>query len=318
MGGRSSSEVKAVDSPLISCDDAQPASAAQPASTGDFEHETSWTQEQKVEAVDSPVTSCDDAQQASYVQPASTGHLKYETSWTQEQSEQLQAAVDRVFGTLGASLKGLNFSFTIADPQLEGCPLIGCSTGFTTLCGYEMSEIVGRNCRFLVDPVPLEQQDTEMRIRCRDFCLKAKEGIEFKLPPCDLDPWIPADRPANELFAVQKNARKNGELFHNMFYMKYLELGDFDDERLYLVALQSELPGGREDLAQFGLNLRQLDKNMAKVEKVLSKEFIITGSMRRQDLDGEDEDSDDDDDFGLRDKLSSNDDEIIPSSALGA
>ena len=55
------------------------------------------------------------------------------------------------------SLLGLTFSLTIADPRLPDCPLIGCSAGFATLCGYEMEEIVGRNCRFLLDPVPVEQ-----------------------------------------------------------------------------------------------------------------------------------------------------------------
>mmetsp|Transcript_104069 Transcript_104069/g.184482 ORF Transcript_104069/g.184482 Transcript_104069/m.184482 type:complete len:262 (-) Transcript_104069:99-884(-) len=251
----------------------------------------------------------EDPAQSGDAQPALDPSPKHETSWTLEKSDLLQSAVDNVFGTLGSSLKGLTFSFTIADPQLDGCPLIGCSTGFTTLCGYEMPEIVGRNCRFLVDPVPVDQQDKPMRDRCREFCVAAKEGKDYKLPPHELDPWIPADRPANELFAVQKNARKNGEFFNNMFYMKYLGLGDFDDERLYLVALQSELPGGRADLAQFGANLRQLDKNMAKVEKILAKEFIITGSMRRQD------DDDDDEDLDLPDKDAT--DEIIPSSAIG-
>ena len=30
------------------------------------------------------------------------------------------------------------------DPRLQGCPLIGCSSGFGTLCGYTMEDIVGR------------------------------------------------------------------------------------------------------------------------------------------------------------------------------
>jgi len=235
----------------------------------------------------------------------------HKTTWTQEQSDQLQNAVDRVFGALGSSLMGLSFSFTIADPELDGCPLIGCSTGFTTLCGYEMADIVGRNCRFLVDPVPKDQIDQCMRRRCQDFCLAAAEGRDYEVPSHERDPWLPVDRPSNELFAVQRNARKNGELFNNMFYMKYLGLGDFDDERQYLVALQSELPNGKADLAAFGTNLRQLDKNMAKVEKVLAQEFIITGSMRRQD-------DDDDDDLHFANKDAIDTDEIVPPQAQGA
>jgi glycosyltransferase involved in cell wall biosynthesis len=30
------------------------------------------------------------------------------------------------------------------DPRLKGCPLIGCSSGFGSLCGYTMDDIVGR------------------------------------------------------------------------------------------------------------------------------------------------------------------------------
>lgn len=221
--------------------------------------------------------------------PASPEGLKAASGWTVEKSDQLQAAVDKIFGTEDSSLLGLAFSFTIADPQIEGCPLIGCSTGFTTLCGYEMNEIVGRNCRFLVDPVAPEEQDEDMRLRCREFCLAAKEGREYRVP--HPDPWLPEDRPANELFAVQRNARKDGTLFNNMFHMRTLGLGDFDDEGSYIIALQSELPGGRGDLAQLAEHLKELDKRMAKVEKILAKDFIISGCMRRQDI--EEEDSDD-------------------------
>jgi hypothetical protein len=74
-------------------------------------------------------------------------------TWTREQAAKLQESVDEHFSKDSAALLGLDYSFTIADPQLEGCPLVGCSTGFTKLVGYEMSDIVGRNCRFLVDPV---------------------------------------------------------------------------------------------------------------------------------------------------------------------
>mmetsp|Transcript_63229 Transcript_63229/g.116615 ORF Transcript_63229/g.116615 Transcript_63229/m.116615 type:complete len:276 (-) Transcript_63229:120-947(-) len=237
--------------------------------------------------------------------------------WTLEKSDQLQAAVDKIFGAGGDSLLGLNFSFTIADPQIDGCPLIGCSTGFTTLCGYEMPEIVGRNCRFLVDPVPAEEVDQAMRRRCRDFCLAAKEGKDYRVPPSELDPWLPEDRPANELFAVQKNARKDGTLFNNMFHMRTLGLGDFDEEGQYIIALQSELPGGRSDLALLADHLKQLDKNMAKVEKILAKEFIITGSMRRQD--GDPEDSDEEGELEPADKSAADEGALpMPSSAKGA
>jgi len=30
-------------------------------------------------------------------------------------------------------LRSLSFSLTIADPRADGCPLIGCSTGFSKM-----------------------------------------------------------------------------------------------------------------------------------------------------------------------------------------
>lgn len=263
-----------------------------------------------------PMGCCGTLRENSSVEDIAVGtgaDLKPATKWTVEMSDQLQSAVDRIFGTGCESLLGLNFSFTIADPQLEGCPLIGCSTGFTTLCGYEMPEIVGRNCRFLVDPVPPDEVDQAMRRRCRDYCSAIKGGNEYKVPDDEADPWLPMDRPGNEFWAVQRNAHKNGTLFNNMFYMRSFGLGDFDDERQYIVALQSELRGGKADLARLCQHVKQLDKNMAMVEKILAQEFIISGPMRRQDLDLPD---DDDDDSALRDKNSGT--EIVSPRAEGA
>lgn len=208
-----------------------------------------------------------------------------------EKCDLLQDAVDRIFNTnsSGAALLGLSFSVTIADPQVEGCPLIGCSTGFTTMCGYEVDDIVGHNCRFLVDPVPAEYIDKRTRHRCRDFCLAAKDGTQFKVPSDEQDAWLPQNRPSNELIAAQKNARKDGSLFDSLFLMRIIGLGDFDNERYYIIALQSELPGGKADLPVLCNHLHQLDKNMAKVERVLSQDFIISGCMYRQDVDIDEE-----------------------------
>eukprot|EP00409_Alexandrium_fundyense_P000949 CAMPEP_0185904924 /NCGR_PEP_ID=MMETSP0196C-20130402/4200_1 /TAXON_ID=2932 /ORGANISM="Alexandrium fundyense, Strain CCMP1719" /LENGTH=48 /DNA_ID= /DNA_START= /DNA_END= /DNA_ORIENTATION= len=45
-----------------------------------------------------------------------------------------------------------------------------------------MKEIVGRNCRFLVDPVPPDLVDTVMRRRAKDFCLAVKAGQDYWVP----------------------------------------------------------------------------------------------------------------------------------------
>ncbi|CAK9109023.1 Phototropin-2 (Non-phototropic hypocotyl protein 1B) (OsNPH1B) [Durusdinium trenchii] len=114
----------------------------------------------------------------------------------------------------------MTFSFTIADPRMSGCPLIGCSTGFGTLCGYTMDDIVGRNCRFLVDPVPRDKVDWKMRRHAKDFCEAVRVGKQFRIPDKEREEWMPIGRAGDELFCYQVNARKDGSLFNNMFYMK--------------------------------------------------------------------------------------------------
>ena len=63
-------------------------------------------------------------------------------------SFQLQDIVDAI--SQHDELLRLDLSVTVADPLQQDCPLIACSNGFTELTGYSVTEIVGRNCRFLL------------------------------------------------------------------------------------------------------------------------------------------------------------------------
>lgn len=208
------------------------------------------------------------------------------SAWTKDTADKLQDSVDRIFGSEGKSLLGWEFSFSIADPLLETCPLIGCSTGFTALCGYGLNDIVGRNCRFLVDPVPKDKQDEKMRRHTKDYCEAVRNGKDYRIPRGELESWMPADRPANELFALQMNARKDGTLFNNMFYMKvfHLSMEMGAKERPYIVALQSELPQGKADLAKLASNLEELDARMDRVKKELAAMFFLRANMSRQQI----------------------------------
>lgn len=53
------------------------------------------------------------------------------------------------------SVKALSDSqanFILTNPNLQGCPIIFASPGFLELTGYEASQIIGKNCRFLQGP----------------------------------------------------------------------------------------------------------------------------------------------------------------------
>lgn len=186
-------------------------------------------------------------------------------------------------------LQDLSFSLTLADPTIDGCPLVGCSTGFGTLCGYEMSDIIGRNCRFLVDPVPAHLVNNKVRAIVRGYCQAIAKGETFSLPEEEKEPWMPQKVRNDGLFVAQTNARKDGSLFDNMFYLRNFEL----DGQPYIAGLQTELPRGvvmqarecKDDvvLQKCHEACKLLDMNWVEVERVLAASFWYSGPMRRQD-----------------------------------
>lgn len=216
---------------------------------------------------------------------------------TNKKSEHLQTAVDKIFAAGAASLLGLKFPAAIADPQLKGCPLIGCSYGFTSLYGYQVADVVGQSSKFLLNAAPDQQSNQEVVRRYQEFCLAAAEGKQYKAPSDEFTNWLTADRPSNELIAVQTSVSKSGKVFETMFLISIVELGDFDQEQSYIVVLQSELPGAENNSALLARHLVQLDKNMATVQKVLGQDFVVSGTMRRQDIgSSSDDDAEDGDD----------------------
>lgn len=205
--------------------------------------------------------------------------------WNTQLSVELQRACDTFNND---ALCELEFSVTVADPTLSDCPLVACSIGFTTLTGYTVHEIVGRNCRFMLNDVPTEFVDDEVRFMCRSFCQSVKQGKEYDgrsevLPAGVSKCWFAL--PKGELVCIQTNATKSGELFKNMFYLKQVEL----DDTAYILALQAGIPDECAD--QSAINILQtkchatwqhLDANMATIERALSSQFWYHAPMRRQ------------------------------------
>mmetsp|Transcript_42998 Transcript_42998/g.98798 ORF Transcript_42998/g.98798 Transcript_42998/m.98798 type:complete len:630 (+) Transcript_42998:83-1972(+) len=207
--------------------------------------------------------------------------------WDQRTSADLQQIVDDV---CCGEVLDLEFSVTIADPTREDCPLVACSKGFTDLTGYAVSEIVGRNCRFLLDNVPEHLIDQENRFKCRSYISTSRNSKALEeataghqLQPEALRmPWL--NLATGEILCVQTNAKKSGELFKNMFYMKQVQLNG----QSFILGLQAGLPEEWENC--MGSELEEfcqeafihLGKNMSKFEAVLSRQFWYSSSMRRQ------------------------------------
>jgi len=223
-------------------------------------------------------------------EPVASPYSRQESShgplhWNTRCSAELQRVVDSFAID---KLYTLSFSVTVADPSQPDCPLVACSAGFTELTGYSVQEIVGRNCRFLLNGVPSHLIDDEVRMKCRSFCLSSAQGEDYTgvqehLPQGVQKPWIVL--PKGEIICVQTNARKSGELFRNMFYMKQVEL----DESNFILGLQAGLPESYEDELSMThlerkcqLAFSHLDENMTSIEQVLASQFWYSAPIRRQ------------------------------------
>lgn len=114
-------------------------------------------------------------------------------------SEVLAASIE----SLSSSMFNMPFSVSVALPGITDTPLIGISDGFCRLSGYSRDEIVGQNCRFLLKGVPQDQISKDTRQEARRYCRAALLNLTSI---------------AHSLL-LQRNARKNGELFWNLFML---------------------------------------------------------------------------------------------------
>lgn len=101
---------------------------------------------------------------------------------------------------------------TLADPDLEDCPIIYANKAFERLSGYGQEEIIGLNCRFLQGPD--RNQDARQTI---------KEGLAKH----------------EEVQVTLRNYRKDGTLFHN--HLKITPLFDSKNRVLYYLGVQYDV-----------------------------------------------------------------------------
>lgn len=101
---------------------------------------------------------------------------------------------------------------SIADPDLEDCPIVYVNKAFENLTGYSQEEIIGRNCRFL--------QGTD---RNQDARQEIKEAMKNR----------------KELTVTLRNYKKEGTLFYNRLKIK--PLFDNKGNPMYFLGLQYDV-----------------------------------------------------------------------------
>lgn len=91
-----------------------------------------------------------------------------------------------------AAVRATRMPMVVTNPDLEDNPIVFCNEAFQRLCGYERSEIIGRNCRFLQGPET--DQNSVRRIRA---AIEGGRDIELDI----------------------LNYRKDGSTFWNALYL---------------------------------------------------------------------------------------------------
>ena len=101
---------------------------------------------------------------------------------------------------------------TLADPELDDCPIVYANKAFEDLSGYPQDEIVGVNCRFLQG----DDRDQEARQQIVD-AMQKQENIEVTL----------------------RNYRKDGTMFHNR--LKIQPLFEKKHRIIYFLGVQYDI-----------------------------------------------------------------------------
>ncbi|HEX9995780.1 MAG TPA: PAS domain-containing protein [Abditibacterium sp.] len=120
---------------------------------------------------------------------------------------------------LAEAFRHLSSGLVITDPRQEDNPLIYVNSGFSQLTGFDASEALGRNCRFLQGPETSEEGVRAMR-----------EAIENKVP----------------FRGLVQNYRKDGTLFCNALIITPM----FDEvgEIAHYVGTLNDVSTSREQL----------------------------------------------------------------------
>ncbi len=91
-----------------------------------------------------------------------------------------------------AAVRATRMPMVITDPAQTDNPIVFCNEAFQTLSGYDRSEIIGRNCRFLRGP------DTD-----REQVAKVRQAIDAQ----------------TDIAVDLLNYRKDGSAFWNALYL---------------------------------------------------------------------------------------------------
>lgn len=132
---------------------------------------------------------------------------------------QIGAAVKEGYSSVGHLLDGMEDAVLLVDALCLDGPIVGASAGFTRLTQYTLEELLGNNCRLLLDGVPETAISKSARKNIQDYCRTCLTvGIEH----------------IAETSSVQPNRRRDGSMFVNFFMLGLCMVRDHP----YILAVQ--------------------------------------------------------------------------------
>lgn len=128
-----------------------------------------------------------------------------------------------------AALNHTNVGLVITDPSLEGHPIIYVNQGFTKLTGYDATEVIGENCRFLQGETT--DQHATQAIR---QAIQNKDSVTVQI----------------------YNYTKEGQGFWNELTIDPMWVKENGQDRLYFIGIQKDVTElkEKERLLQAALN----------------------------------------------------------------
>lgn len=170
-----------------------------------------------------------------------------------------------VHAAIQGAVKRCSFCVTIADPRSKDVPLIGVSEAFEQMTGYQRSEIIGVNCRFLNHGCPIS--------------------------PTDLVGLRAASESGSAFTALLPNRKKSGEMFINLLDLRGLVIGtdvETNEDLWYLIGIQADVTGVSTKMVPED-HVRELQEIASIIRNTLKRQLSVlalgadgTGDLDRQ------------------------------------
>ncbi|MGK7379720.1 PAS domain S-box protein [Planococcus sp. 1R117A] len=154
---------------------------------------------------------------------------------------------------LEAMLDGSKVATIVTDPSQEDNPIIYTNRTFEKMTGYQQSEALGRNCRFL----QREEAPSKIRKKLRD-AIEARESVTVTL----------------------QNYRKDGTLFWNRLNIEPVHVND----ALYFIGTQTNVSiehSQRQALTEKELEIEEIMLPILALQDHVAAVALI-GNMSRQ------------------------------------